>query len=323
MFNFLEFILESNKFGLPYFFSKNLNNFLFDVIKNTDDRDVRSFLYHILDQESKFSIDSDFTFLDMSNKNDTLSFIQSNRVHQIYKDSGSKDNFEDWIRIEKLKEDSMVWKSPLRSESRVGRTFKKIMSNQFDDSVVEKFVNVYKSNYDFKFNIDGRFELINGDNIKYFYLESSYSGRNGQLSNSCMRYPTCQNFFEIYVHNPEVCSLLVLYDSPKREKISGRSLIWKCINGDVYMDRVYTNRDSDINLFYDYAKSKKWTKEWKYDREVRLKKWTFFEYPFMDTFMILNLDTGILSSDDKLWTKGSSNIIGLRETNGCVLRPPS
>lgn len=331
VFNFLEFIFESKGRGIPYFFSKKLNDFLFDIIKHNTDKEVIEFIYHILDQESNISIISNFTFVDMSDKNDTVTFIQSNRIHQIYKDiSTKKDEFQHWIDYEKIKKDSVIWTSSLRSESRVGKTFKKIMSDGgkiFSDSIIERFVNIYKSNYDFKFNLNGRFDLVSGDLIKHFYLEKNNSGRGGQLSNSCMRYSQCQEYFEIYSKNTDVCDLLVLYDSPSKEKISGRSLIWKCVDGSIYMDRVYTNTDSDINLFYEYAKLKDWNKDWKYDRQVQLKEWTFKYYPYMDTFCVLDTSTGVIFSDDKIWDKelklGNLNILSLRQTDGSALNSKS
>lgn len=325
VFDFLEFISESNKLGLPYFFSRKLSDFLFDLIKNTEDKDVKDMIYHIMDQESKKTIQSNFTFIDMSTKNDTISFIQSNRIFQMYKDLSIKGDFDDWIDQEKLKGNSLIWESSSRSEARIGKTFRKIISDgnkKFPDSTIEKFVNLYKSNFDFKFNIDDRFEVVTGEKIKFFYLESNYSGRGGHLSNSCMRYTTCQKFFDIYVENPEVCSLLVLYNSPKKEKISGRSLIWKCVDGSIYMDRSYTNKDSDINLFYDYAKSKKWAKEWRYDRRVQLKKWKFEKYPYMDTFFVLDSESGVLMSDENKWKDSleyGTKMIYLRQTDGRYL----
>lgn len=327
VFNFLEFFFESKENKIPYFFSKKLNDFLFNIIKHISDKEVIEFIYHILDQESSPSIGSNFTFVDMSDRNDTVTFIQTNRAYQIFKNiSNKKDDFEDWINHEKIKNDSIIWTSPLRSESRIGKTFKKIMfdgGKTFSDSIIERFVNVYKSNYDFKFNLGGRFDLISGESIKHFYLEKNYGGRGGQLSNSCMRYSSCQEFFEIYSKNTEVCSLLVLYDSLSKETISGRSLIWECMDGSTYMDRVYTNADSDINLFYEYAKIKKWDKDWRYDRKVQLKKWTFDYYPYMDTFCVLNTNTGIIFSDDKIWDKelklGNPNILFLRQVDGSAI----
>lgn len=325
IYNFLEFIVESDKFGLPYFFSKKLNDFLFTIIKNTSDKEVKDIVHHILEQESRKEISSNFTFLDISDKNDTISFLQSNRIHKIWKDLSIKDDFESWVKYEKIKDNSIIWKSNLRSEARIGKTFRKILSDggkTFSDSIIERFVNLYKSNFDFQFNLNGRFELISGKNISPFYSESNYSSRFGQLGNSCMRYQFCQEFFKIYTENPEVCNLLVLYTSPQKDTISGRALIWNCTNGSTYLDRVYTNNDSDINLFYEYAKNKGWEKEWRDDRIVQLKKWKFEKYPYMDTFCVMDGDNGKIFSDPDLWVKKiklEENFLQLKSTNGGYL----
>ncbi len=325
IFTFLDFISESKALGLPFYFSKKLSDFLFDITRNTNDKEVINLIYHILDQESKSEISSNFTFLDMSEKNDMVSFVQSNRIFQIYKNSGSAKNYLDWIKHEKVQSSSEIWKSDLRSEARIGKTFKRVMSDggkNFHDSIIERFVNLYKSTFDFKFNVDGRFELVIGEKIRHFYLESNYSGRGGQLSNSCMRYKSCQEFFDIYTSNPEVCRMLVLYSSPDREKISGRALIWKCVDGNTYVDRVYTNDDSDINLFYAYAKSQNWDRQWNYDRKVQLKNWEFDYYPYMDTFSVLD-GSGTLFADRNVWdlelAKGNSKVLLLHQTNGTSL----
>ncbi len=83
------------------------------------------------------------------------------------------------------------------------------------------------------------------------------------------------------------------------------------------MDRIYTNADSDIQLFKQYAESKGW---WYKDRQdssnmftaangtvskcpdyiVTLEASDFDEYPYLDTLAYLNLEKKTLSNDGEM-----------------------
>ena len=62
-----------------------------------------------------------------------------------------------------------------------------------------------------------------------------------------MKYYRCKDYFNIYIENPDVCQLLIFTDP--NDKLLGRALLWKLEDGSNYMDRIYTNRDSYIELF--------------------------------------------------------------------------
>jgi hypothetical protein len=146
-------------------------------------------------------------------------------------------------------------------------------------------------------DIEGKFELVTGEEIRRWYHQENYQENKGQLFSSCMKYPSCQPYFNIYVENPEVCQLLILKG---KDKISGRALIWTLTSGEKYMDRPYTNHDADINLFNDYARKYK-MKTNAYDLEVKVKAKDYGRYPYMDSLQYFNPKTGILTTNPNVF----------------------
>ena len=120
------------------------------------------------------------------------------------------------------------------------------------------------------------------------------SSNGGQLANSCMRYPKCQEFLDIYVENPEVCKLLIF--TPTEGKLSGRALLWTLENGKRYMDRVYTNKDSYDNLFLKWSNENGYPKGIEARSVVKVKTKDYELYPYMDTFLFYDADEGKLSN---------------------------
>lgn len=316
---FFEYLNESSDSSIPYFFSRKLSDFLLEIVSTSQDIDVVNFTKEILKIESRTDVKSSFTFVDMTEKNDMVSMIQPNRVYSIWKKSGANQEFKDWISMEKIYPNSQVWTTN-RSQISVGRAFRKISTDgkiKSEDRTIENFVNGFKSLYDFKWNLDGRFELVEGELIRKWYNKENYASRSGQLGNSCMRYESCSSYFDIYVYNPKVCKLLVLYDDPNRTLISGRALIWKTESGETYVDRIYTNKDSDIKLFENYVEKLGWTTKWSYSRSVKLEVWDFEKYPYMDSFSILDIKSGILTTDEDSWP--NDDLYLLRQTDGSYI----
>ena len=103
--------------------------------------------------------------------------------------------------------------------------------------------------------------------------------------------------------------------------IKCRALLWKTNQGDMFLDRVYTNNDSDVELFKQFAEKNGWwykkvqnsssrftaqkgtsTKEPTYSVDL---KWADHEYyPYVDTLSFLKLNeldsrdtSGVISND--------------------------
>ena len=126
----------------------------------------------------------------------------------------------------------------------------------------------------------------------------------------------------IYRSNPDVCSLVILYDDNgritdgkyKSDKIIGRALLWTTRDSYKFMDRIYTSNDSDVDLFKKYAdRNGWWTKRSQNSGNsftiekgtetksnptiiVDLQKWDD-EFPYLDSLMYFQSGTGELSND--------------------------
>lgn len=186
---------------------------------------------------------------------------------------------------------------------------------------IENFVNLYKSTFDIINDAFSKFELVKGDSISYWYNSVRYESMESTLGNSCMA-DVDEDFFDIYVMNPDVCSLLILYSDAgkildgvyKSNKIKGRALVWKTNEGDIFMDRIYTNNDSDVSLFKQYAEKNGWWFKTKQNSDVEfsvsngktqkngveyvvsLSKAKFDNYPYVDSLSYINVDDKMISN---------------------------
>lgn len=219
------------------------------------------------------------------------------------------------------------------SEMKVGRLVNTLLKKsgiKVSDKEVEQFVNKWKSYVDYTNNKYSKFELVKGEDIRYWYYEEKYEGYGGSLNGSCMKHKKCQPFFDLYVENPDVCQLLIL-KSHNEDTILGRALVWKLRDGDTFMDRIYTSYDSDVELFKKYAKEKGWlyksSQDFNEDTEIvqpdgeekqltlniDLKNSYFDSYPYMDTLKFLN------TRNNTLTNSSFSNFTNrLEDTNGGI-----
>ena len=115
-------------------------------------------------------------------------------------------------------------------------------------------------------------------------------------------------------------ALLHMYDDTgkyKSSKIKGRSLLWNCtIDGKeaIFMDRIYTTFDSDVELFKQFAQNNKWwyKKNQSMDQIeditdgsftkgnstiiVKLNEATWDSYPYMDTLSYISTNSDIATN---------------------------
>ena len=132
-----------------------------------------------------------------------------------------------------------------------------------------------------------------------------------------MRYQRCQKYLDIYVENPESCSLLILKGNTP-DKIIGRALIWTIhdgpgVAGREFMDRVYMINDSDKLLFEAYAKEHNIFRSQTYTYKIKVKEGRYNYYPYMDTFTCYDYEKGILTSGVDGY---SEDILELQNTDG-------
>lgn len=214
---------------------------------------------------------------------------------------------------------------------KVGRIIKKILNSlnkTYTDKEIESFINEFKSKISIINNRHLLFEIVNGDEIKFWYCEDNYDNTKvGTLQNSCMKNEHCQNFFDIYTKNKDVCSMLILKSPDNNNLIIGRALVWKLHDGNTFMDRIYYSYDSDIDLFIEYAKKQKWSYKLSQNSndgplsndkrkiKVILKNIDFNHYPYMDTLKYLN------DSDNSISNIKEGMCSLLDSTHGGIRRP--
>lgn len=270
------------------------DEFLSNLEKISDRSKVAKELHNIFYDEVESESNLVHNYIDISGQEGMVSFFPDSRTL-------THSPLEDFFTMRG------------RGEIAVGRMARVILSKSelysgtpFTDKDYEIFVNLYKS---LSKSVGTRFELVSGKDIRKWYNEKNYADGNGTLGGSCMRDEDCEDYFDIYVKNPEVCSLLVYLN--EKNMVMGRALVWTLSESPseskIFMDRVYTNKDSDVLKFISYADEKGWMYKFmqnSHDLEgilfrcqggiyvgrikADLKKSDFNEYPFVDT--LCNLD---------------------------------
>jgi hypothetical protein len=209
-----------------------------------------------------------------------------------------------------------------RGEIKIGKIVNYICSLRgisITDSEREEFVNAWKSSTEVS---TIQFKLVSGEDIAKYYDGDKYYSGIGTLGSSCMR-DEGKKIFKIYTENADKVKLLIYVDVD--DKIHGRALVWKVkkspCESKYFMDRVYTNRDSDINRFKQFADTEGWFykknissqdndsvrfvyKGKEIAGEVKLKlNGDFRNYPYLDTMSFLSKDKDSLSnlSDKKCY----------------------
>jgi hypothetical protein len=208
-----------------------------------------------------------------------------------------------------------VW-STNRQEIKVGRAVRALLTVAGEtvvDKDIEAFVNQYKATIDKMNDKFSNFEVVTGDKIAYWYDNSRYSQRSGTLGNSCMSSAP-EEYFEIYTSNEDKCALVIYKDPDSPENICGRALLWTLLDGKRFMDRIYTVRDSDVQLFRDFGKEKGWYCKYSnnsssdgmayaptgetvtLDLTINVHSGSYDNYPYLDTLKYYTPRTGRLSN---------------------------
>ena len=299
---YLDFISEATKSGkMMIFYSDGFREILTMIAKeNGAANGVARFL--LAAEESNQALDT-YTLIDKTDKNDMISYVQSSRFYREYPGI----DFEEISAIiahEELIRNSKFWKTGRTPNYSIGRWVRHVFADVYGtpvpDKDIENFVNAYKSTHDKISKGSEKFVLVKGEDIRYWYLEDRYEEVSGQLGNSCMRHERCQKYLDIYVQNLESCSLLILKGKDP-DKIVGRALIWTLhdgsgVAGKKFMDRIYTIKDSDRLLFEAYAKEHDILRSASPSYQIKVKEGRYDYYPYMDTFMYLDTESGILTS---------------------------
>jgi hypothetical protein len=232
--------------------------------------------------------------------------------------------------------EKLVWKSN-RQDIKVGRSMNALITLANRNGVetkhtardIENFVNLYKMQIDRLNDKFSFFEEVQGDDISYWYSNETYLSIDGTLGSSCMS-SVPDNYFEPYVTSDRVS--LVIYKSDENdEKIVGRALLWKLNDDKMFMDRIYTIHDSDVELFRQYAKENGWyTKRYNNSDEsgnlvapngegsnqtliCQIEK-NIKHFPYLDTLKYYCPTTGLISNDSH--SVGGGRVLHLESTEG-------
>jgi hypothetical protein len=247
-------------------------------------------------------------YFDLVDSEDMVGFVNQSKVKTIMNDV--YDNPE------------LPFTMAGRGEVKIGKIVNYICSLRnisVTDSEREEFVNAWKASTDIS---TIQFKLVSGDDIVKYYNEGNYYSKSGTLGSSCMKDESGR-IFKIYSENTDKVKLLIYVDGD--DKVHGRALVWKVkkspCESKYFMDRIYTNRDSDVNRFKDFANNEGWFYKKKMNShvadnvlfvykgqdvagEVKLKlEGKFKSYPFVDTMCFLSKDKDNLSnlSDKKCY----------------------
>lgn len=214
---------------------------------------------------------------------------------------------------------SGTWSRENRQTGKPGRIIKKLMKFDYKEKDIEVFNNLLKAHM----ITNGNFKLVEGSDIPRYYHRDTYYKETGTLGNSCMRYDECSTYFKVYEDHAK---MLVCF---KNDLVMGRAIVWE-IDGNTYMDRVYTCDDYLEEQFFTYAKEHNWyTREhnsllhsgddqvWispagdRYYKDLVIQLSEHYsEMPYVDSFRYYNLN------DNTLHTVCQSGAISLDSTDG-------
>ena len=219
-----------------------------------------------------------------------------------------------------------------RNEVGLGRFVNKLFPGKYNSKEVEEFVNSFKASLE---KVGEHFDLVEGDDIEFWYNSNNYKAIAGTLGSSCMAQK--RNLFDIYTQNQDVCKMLILKED---DKIIGRALVWKLKSLNVskdedpgfFMDRQYTIKESDVQKFRNYAIDKGWSyksynnhhslgtiningEDKNVSMSVQVKDKDYNRYPYMDTFRRYDVSNGILYNDDNQGQEYEGQYI-LEDTGG-------
>jgi len=151
---------------------------------------------------------------------------------------------------------------------------------QFKDKDIERLHNQWMAAHVSEI----RYAIFKGEDILKGYTSTNYCKGQGTLHNSCMTDK--KHILDLYTKNPDNVSLLVFYAQDEPEKIAGRTLIWKCNDGEFYNDKIYFTQDWFEFAYQNVCNNLGFKRIYGKDDtcSVTLKNLNFKRYPYLDTF---------------------------------------
>lgn len=280
-----EFLLEKKRYTVKLLLEAYLqatSDFMNKLKNMTKEKgavgEISTAIYDFIDNQNYISSDNNIkqNYFNTTDKEDMVSFLMNNKV--------PKDWDEDV-------DPSLPYNTRGRGEVKISKAIKYILQLMDDngdlnidmpkDKDIESFVNLYKST---STSSNFKFKFLKGDDIAKYYNNKKYFSQSGSLGGSCMADES-KGTFKIYSQNESKVRLLVFIDE-ETDKISGRALVWKLktspCEAKYFMDRVYTNRDSDFFRFRQYAEENEFLYKQFMNSQVETN--VCFKYKGIDVF---------------------------------------
>lgn len=261
----------------------------------------------------------------------------SGKIFAIFKGESGEMTVLNKVALEDCSEINSKIFLTSRNNIKIGRLSRAILSTssiKFTDKDIEDFTNQFKATFDSIGDAFSLFEVVQGDDIAFWYQRENYLSGDGSLNNSCMGSRD-SNFFDIYTNNPQV-SLVILRDIDDQNKISGRAILWdanlESSQKIKFMDRIYTTIQSDVELFKQFAEKNNWWWKKRQSYELggkitngvdetgeniccKLDFVDFDYYPYVDTLCFIDTRRHIASSSN------INSDRALRDTDGDWCEP--
>ena len=323
-----------------------LSQRLRDILKNINHPISTKLLDTDLDEDKHYKI----TLVDMSVDDDKVTVASSNKLIDLLSDHINLDQ-DSFTYFSSNPHETFIWEK-FRNTIKIGKLIRKLFPDIFLDNGlpgkdIESFVNLYKTIFN-ENDVSKLFGVVKGKDIIHWYRLENYGNDkyNSILGNSCMSVD-CDDFINFYTINQKKVSMLILYEDDNKEKIVGRSLLWNVdeINGKedkrIFMDRIYTIHEYQINYFIKYAKKHNYlyketqAADEKYivDSKISNKKDNEIVpdilslyvhninlsryYPYLDTLKYLDQDRKILTNNDN--DDDGNHLLYLLDTDGAPL----
>lgn len=237
-----------------------------------DDSKVAASLLDLLDRDVK----TNYNFIKISDDPSKLSFVPDAQATRRMAGGASEDELF----------------AAASNPTTIGRLVRSIFTQNgvpISDAGLETFSNTFRS-YANMLSKSGQIRIVKGEEIRKWYDGKTYAGRDGRdgtLNKSCMRHEECQEFFDLYVENPDVVSMVIKCDDSG--KLEARALVWETDKG-TYLDRVYYTRDEYEKLVQIWAEKNldepmMYGKSGSKRLSVKLRPHAAYRgYPYMDTF---------------------------------------
>jgi len=323
LYGYNNLIMESTnkKESILFFFSQGMRKMLENIMSKYSD-EIAHFLLNNVDRRTYASI----SYVDLTSDLDLISYSPGDRVLGEIREKGLDPRSKDIVNVRK------GW-TENRQQMKIGRLLGRIAESKFTQKQIEEFINRFKA--ESKKNIEGLdWRRVYGRDINNWYMGNMYVKGGGTLNRSCLRRKEKNQFLNFLAGNPNKVRLQLLVND--QGLLLGRSLIWKLDEpeGRIYMDRIYTRFDEDVNMFIESAKKHGYLYKSKqtYGGEVPLidgrdgeQKWiklvcndfrkrNFSGYPYIDTLQYYDMKNNILTNDVGIFT--NNTIAKLNKTDG-------